>query len=893
MDRVNSNTRILGNTRLVAQVERLERSDSFQASKKVCNLLQEGVLGIFGPQSVETSAHIQSTCEILNMPHLETRFDYRLIPANHSTNLFPQPRSLGAAFRDLLKQKSWKSIAILYEEDAALVRVQEILKDPEIRLKNIVVQQFNTDEYRKVFKEIGKIGISNIVLDVPKEHVQTVLRHAQQVDMLSEYHNYVFTCLDLATLDLEDFQYSGTNISAFSLIDSNAAEYMDVIRDWNQSPSTGIQMPSREITMANRNSPANNPNWQPDDTAYKSVQNFTTEVALMYDAVMLFATALADLQRSKPIAMQQLSCETEDQWAYGWAITNYMKMITIRGITGDVKFDENGFRSDFQLRLTELTREGIRAVGDWTPGRGVVFMQNYTKAMAEGYRANLRNKTLIVVTSIQKPYTMYVPSFEKLGLQGNDRYEGYCVDLIKEISVYLGFKYTLKLVPDGKHGGINAQGEWNGMIRELVDKKADIAVADLTITYERESAVDFSMPFMNLGIGILYRKPQKEPPKLFSFMSPLAIEVWIYLLTAFLGVTLFLFVIARFSPYEWVNPHPCVREPEELENSFTMKNTLWFTIGCLMQQGCDIMPRALSTRVLAASWWFFILILVSSYTANLAAFLTVERMVNPIESAEDLAKQTKIKYGSVKSGSTEAFFRNSNHSTYARMWSFMESDRPSVFVDTNQKGVERVKKGDYAFLMESTSIEYLMERECDLYQVGGLLDLKSYGIATVAESPYRALLSDAILYLQEKGMLYTLKNKWWSEKYGGGSCGPKEGAQKAQGAASELGLANVGGVFVVLAAGSAVAIVICILEFVWKMKQVPRSERDHIFVELVRELKHVICCYGSTRPVRKTIDDMACPVQTHPGNGMPFMPLPGYGPGNDFLPNAMAKEGYS
>jgi hypothetical protein len=136
------------------------------------------------------------------------------------------------------------------------------------------------------------------------------------------------------------------------------------------------------------------------------------------------------------------------------------------------------------------------------------------------------------------------------------------------------------------------------------------------------------------------------------------------------------------------------------------------------------MPRALSTRVLAASWWFFILILVSSYTANLAAFLTVERMVNPIESAEDLAKQTKIHYGTVKSGSTEAFFKNSNFSTYARMWSFMESTRPSVFVETKQKGIERVKKGDYAFLMESTSIEFLLERECELYQVGGLLDSK-------------------------------------------------------------------------------------------------------------------------------------------------------------------------
>ena len=49
--------------------------------------------------------------------------------------------------------------------------------------------------------------------------------------------------------------------------------------------------------------------------------------------------------------------------------------------------------------------------------------------------------------------------------------------------------------------------------------------------------------------------------------------------------------------------------------------------------------------------------MISSYTANLAAFLTVERMESPISSVEDLAAQTKIKYGSVGSGSTLAFFR--------------------------------------------------------------------------------------------------------------------------------------------------------------------------------------------------------------------------------------------
>ena len=71
----------------------------------------------------------------------------------------------------------------------------------------------------------------------------------------------------------------------------------------------------------------------------------------------------------------------------------------------------------------------------------------------------------------------------------------------------------------------------------------------------------------------------------------------------------------------------------------------------------DISHRSLSARLIATMWWFFTLIMISSYTANLAAFLTVERMESPIESAEDLAKQTSIKYGCLESGSTRAFFR--------------------------------------------------------------------------------------------------------------------------------------------------------------------------------------------------------------------------------------------
>lgn len=91
--------------------------------------------------------------------------------------------------------------------------------------------------------------------------------------------------------------------------------------------------------------------------------------------------------------------------------------------------------------------------------------------------------------------------------------------------------------------------------------------------------------------------------------------------------------------------------------------------------------------------------------------------------------------------------------------------------------------------MESTSIEYVIERNCELTQVGSMLDSKGYGIAmppskqtnkilistvqiTVlfVDSPYRTAISGAVLKLQEEGKLHILKTRWWKEKRGGGSC---------------------------------------------------------------------------------------------------------------------------
>ncbi|KAK7002168.1 hypothetical protein SK128_012485, partial [Halocaridina rubra] len=256
---------------------------------------------------------------------------------------------------------------------------------------------------------------------------------------------------------------------------------------------------------------------------------------------------------------------------------------------------------------------------------------------------------------------------------------------------------------------------------------------------------------------------------------------------------------------------------------------------------------AVSTRIVAGMWWFFTLIMISSYTANLAAFLTVERMESPIESAEDLAKQTKIKYGSLYGGSTWTFFSTSKVATYQRMFSFMESQNPSVYTKSNEEGVKRVQKGDgqYAYMMESSSIEYITERYCDLTQVGGPLDSKSYGIALPPGSPFTNAFSEAILSLQEGGKLQELRTRWWKHKKGGGRCKNDEsqGSQKA----NALGVNNVGGVFVVLLAGMGLASVVAVCEFVWKSRKIATEEKVSMWTEMSRELRSALSCDSSPK----------------------------------------------
>ncbi|KAH7938640.1 hypothetical protein HPB51_028841 [Rhipicephalus microplus] len=422
-----------------------------------------------------------------------------------------------------------------------------------------------------------------------------------------------------------------------------------------------------------------------------------------------------------------------------------VKKIRFSGLSGPLWLDSSGLRRNVSLYVAKLKRTGLTS---------------------------------------NAPYVMLKKSAHKL--EGNDRFEGYCVDLLHEISATLGFRYRLKLVRDGAYGTRDSQGRWNGIMRELVDMEADLAIGDLTITSEHEQSVDFTMPFMTLGVSILYKKTDQKRFLLF-FLSPLSGDVWLCVAGACVAVSVILCCVARAqSAVQRNSTLPTV------QSDFTFPNSCWFIVSAIMRQGCGLFPRAASARIIAATWWIFSFVLVSSYTANLAAFLTKERLLSPIESAEDLAKQSTVRYGCVRSGSTYALFKEWKHETYEMMWHAMKED----LVSSIAEGIGRVERGGYAFLMDSTSIEYVVRRRCQLKQIGGLLDSKGYGIATPHGSPYRNILSSTLLRLQERGTLQKFKDRWWKVRDPLKGCPTTEAGKSRTDAASELGLRTVGGVFV-------------------------------------------------------------------------------------------------
>ncbi|XP_070768161.1 glutamate receptor ionotropic, kainate 3 [Enoplosus armatus] len=809
VNNINRNRTLLPNTTLTYDIQRINIYDSFEASRKACDQLSLGVVAIFGPSHSSSSNAVQSICNALEVPHIQVRWKHHPMDNRDSfyANLYPDYSSLSYAILDLVQFLKWKTATVVYDDSTGLIRLQELIMAPSrynIRLK-IRQLPLDTQDTRPLLKEMKRSREFRIIFDCSHQMAAQILKQAQTMGMMTEYYHYIFTTLDLMAIDLEPYRFCGVNMTGFRILNVDNPQVASIVEKWSMER----QMPPK-----------------PDSGLLEGIM--TTDAALTYDAVHIVSVSY---QHAPQMTVNSLQCHRHKPWRFGGRFMSFIKESHWDGLTGRLSFNKTtGLRTDFDLDIISLKEDGLEKVGKWSVSGGLNITE-VPKRKGMNITDSLANRSLVISTILEEPYVMLKKSDK--ALVGNDRFEGFCIDLLKELASILGFTYEIRLVPDGKYGSQDEKGQWNGMIRELIEHRADLAVAPLTITYMREKVIDFSKPFMSMGISILYRKPNATNNGFFSFLNPMTPDIWVYILLAYLGVSCVLFVIARFSPYEWYDAHPCNPGSDVVENNFTLLNSFWFGVGSLMQQGSELMPKALSTRIIGGIWWFFTLIIISSYTANLAAFLTVERMDSPVDSADDIAKQTKIEYGVVKDGATMSFFKKSKVSTFEKMWAFMSSKPSTALVKSIEDGIQRVLKSDYALIMESTTIDYITRRNCNLTQVGGIIDSKGYGIGTPLGSPYRDKITIAILSVLEDGRLHMLKEKWWS----GSSCLDEERRETGP-----MGIQNLGGIFIVLASGLVLSVFVAIAEFIYKLRKTAEREQRSLCSAMVDEIRLSFTC---------------------------------------------------
>ncbi|XP_026333844.1 glutamate receptor 1-like [Hyposmocoma kahamanoa] len=762
---------------LQAYVDVINTADAFKLSRLVCNQFARGVFAMLGAVTPESFDTLHSYTNTFQMPFVTPWFPEKVIPPSsglidHAVSMRPDYHK---AIVDTIVHYGWTEIIFMYDSHDGLLRLQQLYQSMQpgrtafqISIVKRVNNASDAIDFLLALEQHDRWGNKRIVLDCNAKNAKNILvEHVRKVQLGRRTYHYMLSGLVMDDhWENEVTEYGAVNITGFRIVDHTrkiVRDFMDGLRRM--------------------------------DPRFKGT--ISAQTALMYDGVQVLMDALGRLWRKKPDAFRNalrraagqanntkvIDCNPGKSWVvpfeHGDKISRLIKKTDIEGLTGNISFNEEGHRHNFSLQVVEMTvQSAMLQVASWSDTHGYVPLSPKYVQLKSPNSYDV-NKTYIVTSILQDPYLMQKSTPENG--QGNDLFYGFCKDLIELIAKQMKIKYELRLVNDGTFGSENPSGGWTGIVGEILRKEADIAVAPLAITPEREEVVDFTEPFLSAKNPIENSRIPKQLTDTFSFLRPLSKEIWLCVLFSFFAVSIVLFLVSRFSPHEWRSisisdthlDHPITSTNEIiLHNEFSIWNSFWFSLGSFMQQGSDVVPRSLSGRIVGTVWWFFALILVCSYTANLAAYLIVERISEPAKNLN-----------------------------YPSSVAHTEKGPVAPWIDLVEDSMQTEDVVHYAFANEGQITCDTKSRVCQYKHV-------NFAIATPKQSPLKEGINLALVKLKKDGVITKLWRKWLLNRKP--DC---EHVKDEETKITEMTLSQVAGIFYVLVGGLAIALGVALVEF--------------------------------------------------------------------------------
>ncbi|KAM7385402.1 hypothetical protein PAMP_001488 [Pampus punctatissimus] len=808
-------------------------SRSSQADgSSACELMNQGILALVTSTGCAAASALQSLTDAMHIPHLfiqrngdgapRTACQLNPSPDGESYTLAARPPvRINDVLLTLVSELHWQKFIIFYESDYDIRGLQTFM-DQASRLGLDVSLQRVDRNVSRVFTDLFNTmrteelnryrdTLRRAVLLMSPRGAQVFIHQAVETNLASKDSHWVYANEEVSDADIMELVHS--SLGRMTII----RQIFPLWRDTNVRCMRNNHRISSLLC----------------DPQEGYLQSLEVSNLYLYDSVLMLANAFyRKLEDRKWHSMASLNCmrKSTKPWNGGWSMLDTIQKGRISGLTGLMDFRAEGSNSHVQFEIL-----------------GTSYSETFGKDVKR-----------------EEPFVMVAENI----LGQPKRYKGFSIDVLDALAKILGFKYDIYQVGDGKYGSALPNGSWNGMIGELIGKRADLAVSAITITPERESVVDFSKRYLDYSVGILMRKSE-EKINIFSLLAPFDLAVWACIAAAIPVVGIMIFLLRRIQAVRCHNntgghPPPSV--------STSLQSAIWIVYGAFVQQGAlvkentpslglveiqddvnhfdmdltanaycaivrehklgnrsDSILGSVALRIVMGSWWLFTLIVCSSYTANLAAYLTVSRMDNAVRSFQDLSKQLDLVYGTVRDSAVYEYFqvKGTNpleqDSTFAELWKTINKNNGFEHsVSSPSDGIKKAKQESYAFLWDMAVVEYaaLTDDDCTLTIAGNSMSTRGYGMALQHGSPYRDLFSQKILELQEKGDLDILKQKWWPKK---GRCDLQSHAD-AQPEGRALRLHSFAGVFCILAAGLLLALLVAALETWWNSNHCRREQ---------------------------------------------------------------------
>ncbi|CAL5221908.1 g4177 [Coccomyxa viridis] len=400
-------------------------------------------------------------------------------------------------------------------------------------------------------------------------------------------------------------------------------------------------------------------------------------------------------------------------------------------------------------------------------------------------------------------------SYKNVRRSGNDAFSGIMFDILPNLFGFIGLNatdYTIYPSPDQSSGYLLPDGSWTGLIGEVVSGRADIAVSQVTASATRLGYVDQSVAFVDAPMGLLAHASTERPIETWAFLEPFSWQLWLALAMTAFGVALVMVIAGKLSPLGTFDMRAMRRldvpssPPKEYVVSNTSKSHLldaWMTA-----TGQTALPqgRSWSNRFIGLCYGLFSFVIVASYTAALAARLTVQQRHYTITSLQDLAD------------SGMPFVANSNGATKTYL---DKCERPlirqlaprAVYIDDDMQAVEMVRNGTMAaYMTQLTLLQYLVNQQpCDMAIVESGWGYGEQVFALQKGSNLTAPLNNAIRKLQQEGTVDKVTRDWIGQ---GVSCFGVDSTLQSQ----QLQLGSFAGLFYMLLIFCGLAFVMVGLE---------------------------------------------------------------------------------